>query len=86
MGILSLSGKIRKLFSQAQKFLFFQQDQTTITQKDRKGFTWHKHLLKHKNHNHNSSITVPTLKNRKQKAKKNYSLGCLPTSDIVLCP
>ena len=32
-----------KIIFAAQKFLFFQQDQTTITQEDPKGFTWHKH-------------------------------------------
>ena len=52
--------------------MFFQQDQTTITQEDSKGFTWYKHQLKHKKCNHNSSIIVLTLKNRKQKAKINF--------------
>ena len=54
------------------KVSVFQQDQTTITQEDPKGFTWHEHELKHKKHNHNSSIIVQTLKNRKQKAKINF--------------
>ena len=62
---------MRNVFVRA-KVSVFQQDQTTITQEDPKGFTWHKYELKHKKHNHNSSIIVLTLKNRKQKAKINF--------------
>ena len=54
------------------KVSVFQQDQTTITQEDPKGFIWHKHSLKHKKHNHNSIIIVQTLKNRKKKTKINF--------------
>ena len=43
MGILSLSGKKMKINFGSVKVSIFQQDQTTITQEDPKGFTWHKH-------------------------------------------
>ena len=64
----------------------FQQDQTTITQEDLKGFTWHKHSLKHKKHNHNSSIIVQTLKNRNKKIKINLFIGLAPNKRYRFTP
>ena len=62
--------------------VFFQQDQTTITETSHKGFAWLKHKKKHKKHHHNKIMMVCTKQNRKQKTNIN-SLGCLPTSAIV---
>ena len=62
--------------------VFLQQDQITI-QEDPKGFTWHKHYLKHKKHNHNRSEMTYLLLNRNKKQRTKIKSGCLPTSAVV---
>ena len=72
--------KNEKSSRERKVFVFFQQDQTTITNTSHKGFAWIKDKKKHTKHNHNSIMMVWTQQNRK---KNINSLGCLPTSVIV---
>ena len=70
--------KNEKSSCQRKFSVFFQQDQTTITDTSHKGFAW----LKHKKTQSQQNYESVTKQNRKQIAKIN-SLGCLPTSAIV---
>ena len=54
------------------KVSVFQQDQINFHPNLPKGLAWHKHLSKHKKHNHKSRIILLTHKDRKQKAKINF--------------
>ena len=54
------------------KVSVFQQDQTTITQEDPKGFTCTNINKNTKKYNHNSSIIVQHTQEQKAKAKINF--------------
>ena len=53
--------KNEKLSREQKVSVFFQQDQTTITKTNHKGFAWLKHKKKHKKHNHNRILEVPEV-------------------------
>ena len=50
--------KNEKSSRERKVFVFFQQDQTTITKTSHKGFAWLKHKKKHKKRNHNRIVKV----------------------------
>ena len=75
--------KNEKSSRERKVFVFFQQDQTTITKTSHKGFDWLKHKKKHKKHNHNRIMKVWTQQNR---MKKDKFIGLPPNKRYCLTP